>query len=71
MYSYKRQSENQITSHLFQKCERGANQIYKSKGWKPKRAETNDKETKIQERKSTKLKISSFKRVKLMNARQD
>lgn len=48
----------------------GANQTYESKGWKQKRAETNDTETKIQERKSTKLKISSFK-VKLMNARQD
>ena len=35
------------------------------------RAETNDKETKTQERKPTKLKISYFKRVKLMNARQD
>lgn len=55
----------------FKKCERGANQTYESKGWKQKGAETNDTETKIQERKSTKLKTSSFKRVKLMNARQD
>lgn len=43
----------------------------KVKDGNKKRAETNDTETKIQERKSTKLKISSFKRVQLMNARQD
>lgn len=55
----------------FKKCERGANQTYESKGWKQKRADTNDTETRIQERKPTKLKTRSFKRVKLTNARQD